>query len=166
MATIECPNCGQEVYDKLDTCPHCGGPLEPKIDDTSDYNFSDILNLANELEKKWFIGSTIAAAVISIFLTIASGLSLESIATTILFYILLVYLFASFIYGMYTFHPLKRFMPFGLIIGLLLIWIVGCTVGMYGGFFFFYPRAIIRLIRHKPLLSEKEVKKMHMKNLL
>lgn len=168
MATIICPNCGQEVYEKLDTCPHCGGPLVPEVDNDITISFSDLFKMANDTEKKWFIGSTLASALIIIcfFVTgMFSYMEAGFISYAILF-IIFTYLFASSFYGIHFFHPFRRFMPLGFIFGILLVWIVGVMAGMYGGFFFWYPRAIIRLIMHKPLISEKEVEKMHYKNLL
>ncbi|MBE5830950.1 MAG: hypothetical protein E7306_04325 [Butyrivibrio sp.] len=166
MATLSCPHCGQEVYEKLDTCPHCGGPMVPEADNDMNLSFSDIFKLANETDKKWFLGSTIAGAVIILIYFVTGVFTEGSLASNIIVFIFFTYLFASFFYGMHAFHPFRRFMPLGIIIGILLVWIVGIMVAIYGGFFFWYPRAIIRLIIHKPLLSEKDVQKLYVKNLL
>lgn len=166
MATITCPHCGQEVYDKLDTCPHCGGPLEPDAVNDINISFSDLCEIANRNEKKWFLGSTIVAVFINVIFLVTGSLGDIGFAAKIITLILVTYSLASSFYGIHAFHPFRRFMPLGIIIGILLVWIVGVMVGIYGGFFFWYPRAIIRLIMHKPLLSEKDVQKLSEKNLI
>ena len=175
MATINCPHCGKEMFEMLDTCPHCGGPVVSEaLEKAIDKDIAEICARENKGEKLWFILST----VVGVFLGGAMGIStigaaigtkdfLGSFVAGIGFIVIGSFVYSGMVYGCHSFHPIRRFSNmFGLAIGLVLSLMIGLMVGFLGGLFFWYPRAVYRLIKHEPLLTEDEVVNLAQKDLI
>jgi uncharacterized membrane protein YsdA (DUF1294 family) len=167
MSTIACPHCGKEMYDKLDKCPHCGGPvmseaLQQEIQQVTD----EFCEKTRASEKKWLLISVIGGALGAIIFL--SGQDDISTVAKIITYIIVIYAFIATIFGMHCFHPIRRWswtilLP---VIGIVIAGIIGLLVGYFGGMFYWFPRAIGRVVMKKPLLTDDEIIKMVDKGLL
>ncbi len=163
MSTIACPHCGKEMYDKLDKCPHCGGPvmseaLQQEIQQVTD----EFCEKTRASEKKWLLISVIGGTLG------AMGVLASTPDAPFIAYIPAIYVAAATIFGLHCFHPIRRWswailLP---VIGILIAGFIGLFVGYFGGMFYWFPRAIGRVVTKKPLLTDDEIIKMVDKGLL
>ncbi len=189
MATINCPHCGQIMYDLLETCPHCGGPVmsealkKAKEKQALEYEAAmEIVAREEEAEKeknlaaghdaecaslkKWFLGATVAGILwaLMIFVPLVSEFSDNTADMILLICILpfLIWVPAGFVYACRAFHPILRFggvICIPFLGWLLIIYVLFLTE--LCGIFYYYPRAIGRFILRKPLITYEE----YLKNL-
>lgn len=179
--TMLCPHCGGIMYKLLDTCPHCHGPvlseeLQKKREQDSKENLANLdkewkrfCEKHNKIEKKRFRRSIILGLILgAIFVATGVYLFPDDFLNPI-FIAGGLYFFPAWIYGAYSFRSftewaggLLLFPVVGWIIILILIFYVPPIIGVL----FFFPRSIIRSILRKPLLSEKEIRRLQKKGLL
>lgn len=59
---VECPHCGEGVFDHMKTCPHCGGKLDPKgYQPLTDKQIKKVKTIT------WIVGMVIAVAVVILY---------------------------------------------------------------------------------------------------
>lgn len=170
--TINCPHCGGVMYKMLDTCPHCHGPVlsdalreeQDKKERLQQKDWEKYCQKVNRDEKLYFWGSVVLGLFLGIglvFMALQTS-SGDRDASYYLAMLLIPYIFAAMFYGLHCLHPIKRF-P-GLagfpIIGWYFLLIIAVMAGGIIGCYYWFPRAIIRMVRKKPLLSEAEIEKL------
>ena len=160
MATINCPHCGKEMYDMLDTCPHCGGPVVSEaLKEETIKNVAEICARANQKEKLWLLISVIVGVVGGCWMmTYSTGEGGPGIAGPLLAGIGFMWI----VYGGHYFHVYRRVANKGFSVGIILFLILipfilmGCAfLGVYA-----VSKSLLRLITRQPLLSESEVMKL------
>ena len=166
MATINCPHCGKEMYDMLDTCPHCGGPVVSEaLKEETVKNVAEICTRANQKEKLWLL--------ISVIVGVVGGCWMRTYTTGeggpgIWGLLFIGFDFMLIVYGGHYFHVYRRVANKGFSVGIILFLILipfiilGCLLlGFYA-----VPKSLLRLITRQPLLSESEVMKLINENLI
>lgn len=138
----------------------------------------------NKNEFMWWLASTIVIVVWGAFFTwmvtslvdIRDGL-LNFLVTFLMCIGSSVYMGAA-IYGTHMLHPIRRPRLGDFFTTLMMIPLLGWAIafalfmevalvgGGLSGFFFFWPRATYRIIRHKPLLTDVEIDRLKEKGLL
>jgi hypothetical protein len=171
-----CSKCGTELTEGVSFCPKCGTSINLNefgsssdpinvISDNQRYLGEEIEGIKKK-ETKWFLGATIAGAIIPVMLLIISIFSKELFSVLPLV-VMMFYIFSGIIYGIHCFHPIKRLKKsisngnlIGLILFATLIYMISANVAVLGGLFYWYPRAIFRYLMKKPLLSDMDIQKL------
>ncbi len=180
MATINCPHCGKEMFEMLDTCPHCGGPVVSEaLNKEVKRNIAEISRQVNQKEKVWLFLSIIAGIMFafSSYEKIGGPSELrpdfvpqwvETVLQCLFFFLPGAWV----VYGAHYLHIVRRGLDFisryGLIICLLfaiIIFVFALMACLMVGFFTF-PIALFRFLIHKPLLSDNEVMSLVNKGLV
>ena len=182
MATINCPHCGKEMYEMLDTCPHCGGPVLSKaLEQKVTEDIEEVSARVNQSEKVWLLLSIVAGLLFAFWgvNTISDSFAdsyeiyhVPATVTAVFTFVFFAWGVTIAVYGAHYLHIVRRALEFiskyGLIICLLLaifIFVLVLMACVMTGFVMF-PRSILRFITRKPLLSESEVMSLVNKNLV
>lgn len=153
MGIINCPHCGKDMYEALLECPHCGGPIQENID-------LEIDELCKEESKKEWKAIVISALItLPIFFFFWLGLDMKTLSVPVQI-LLGIFMFNS-VYGIgWAIKKLKTTILWGFIVipfigwglGLALVGYIGVIAGFIIG-----PRAAIRTILRKPLVSRAHI---------
>lgn len=153
---VNCPHCGKEMYEMLTTCPHCGGPVVSEaVEKAVEKDIDELYRAELKSEWLWLICSFAAGAFVAFLM---SSTPTEDNGLKVVMMVLMFYGGASMAYGAHSIHWFRKGLNFGIIVGLLSGYF-GLVAGGFAGMVFYLPRAIIRIVRRKPLITREEFEK-------